>query len=265
MSYSDDPYASPQADSPLPKDYGARNTIDAMEALKFAFTAENWFVNLLLGLVCAIIPIVGPIVFLGYMMETIELLLKQPGAACPQIEFGRFGDLLKRGVWPFVGALIAQLVLLPLTLILMIPYFCLFFGSMPMLDSGDMEALGFLLLLAAFAYLFLAMIFVNAIGMCIVTPMMVGPGLAQEVGPALDFSFVKDFLARTWKDMLKAYMLFMVVGMFASILGYCALFIGLYFVIAWLWIAAAHMYYQAYALYLARGGKPIEQKPEFAG
>ena len=259
--HSPDPYASPTTDSYL----SDGKTIDAMRAFKVPFNSENWFVDILLATVCLFIPIVGPIVLLGYEIELIQGWLKRPGQPHEKLDFGRFMDYLKSGVWPFVAALIGQLIAVPLTMVFMIPFFCLFFGSSAFLGDSDTEAIGVLCMIFSFVLLFVGVILVNVLTMCFLTPMMVGAGLAGEVGPAVDFGYIKDFLAKTWKEMMKAYLLYMVVGMFLSMLGYCALFVGLYFVMAWMSISWAHLQFQAYSLYLARGGKPIQPKPQMAG
>ena len=260
MSHSPDIFDPHGAQKP-----GAPDSIDAMAALKAPFGSDDWFVNLMLGLVCMIIPVVGPIVFLGYEMELIEGWLKQPGKPYPRLDFGRFTDYLKRGVWPFLAALIGNLVTIPLTLVIMLPFFCLFFGSGAFMGDDDTAILGVVCMLSSFLVLFVGIIVVNVVGACIVTPMMLAAGLSGEIGPALDFAFVKDFLSRTWKDMCKAYLFAVVVGTFVSLLGYCVFVVGFYVALAYLSMVSAHLFYQAYALYLARGGKPIRPKVEMAG
>lgn len=244
---------------------GAPDSIDVRRAFRVPFEGENWFVDLLLVLVCLMIPIIGPIVMLGYKMELIEGWLKRPDEPHTRLDFGRFTDYLKRGVWPFLAALVGQLIAMPLTFIVLLPFYCLFFGSSFFFADDDMAIVGMLCMVAAFIFLFVGIIAVNVLVMCIMTPMMLGAGLSGEIGPGLDFAFVKDFLRRTWKDMAKAYLLFMVSAMLFSMLGCCVLIVGMYFVMAWTWMVMAHLYYQAYILYLARGGKPIQPKPELAG
>jgi hypothetical protein len=49
-------------------------------------------------------------------------------------------------------------------------------------------------------------------------------------------------------------------GMLLVMVGYMVFCVGAYAAIALIFVAQAHMYYQLYELYLARGGEPIPFK-----
>src|SRR5438034_6215952 len=116
MSYSDpsNPYSSPSA-APSGPNTGWHPPVtpisgmDYMRMLSYVFENPNWFMNLLLGALCALIPIIGPIVLLGYRYETVIGLLAVGGARYPDFNFGRFGDYLMRGLWPFLVGLACSL------------------------------------------------------------------------------------------------------------------------------------------------------------
>lgn len=254
-----DPYATPAAES-----FDDKRKLDMQRAFRYMFDDPNWFVNLLLVLVCMMIPVIGPIVFFGYQFELIEALLDRPKDLYPKLDFGRFVDYLKRGVWPFLAALIGQLVITPLTLLFVLPMICLFPLAGGLLKGGDTEALGVVCMIAAVVLIVVGSIAVNIIAMCIVTPMMLGAGLAQEIGPAIDFAYIKGFISRTWKEMAAAYLWLMLITLVLMPLGMLVFCVGHMFVAAWAWMAMAHVDYQLYALYLDRGGAPITLKSKGA-
>src|SRR5262245_61603936 len=113
------PYASPMPTGPaFPAGTGQTN-IEYMRAYNYIFENPTWMTTVLcLGVCCiaAIIPGVGillNLLFLGYQFEVIDSLMRTQGRQYPTFDFGRFGDYLGRGVWPFLVNIIASLVLLP--------------------------------------------------------------------------------------------------------------------------------------------------------
>src|SRR5262245_61754296 len=75
-------------------------------AYKFLFESPNWLMNLLASSICQLVPILGPMVFLGYAYEIVEALHRQKDARYPDFDTNRLLDYLKRGVWPFIVRLI---------------------------------------------------------------------------------------------------------------------------------------------------------------
>src|SRR5262249_25434002 len=72
----------------------------------------KWAGTLLAGAVCMLVPAVGPIVFLGYLVEVTEGLLRDPRRQdYPAFDTARLTDYLLRGLWPFLEALPASLPL----------------------------------------------------------------------------------------------------------------------------------------------------------
>ena len=66
----------------------------------------NWLTNCFLAGLCFLIPVVGPIVLIGYGYETAELLHRSNGRRHWDFNFNRFGDYLSRGVGPFLVSLV---------------------------------------------------------------------------------------------------------------------------------------------------------------
>src|SRR5258708_32650071 len=91
-----------------------------MRMLSYVFENPNWFMNLLLAALCALIPIIGPIVLKGYLYEAVIGLLAVGGARYPDFNFSRFGDYLMRGLWPFLVGLVCSFALLPFYAVILV-------------------------------------------------------------------------------------------------------------------------------------------------
>src|SRR5713101_7324917 len=84
-----------------------------LRAYKFIFDSKNWFLNVLMGVVCGLIPIIGGIVYSGYLFEVIDALHEDPDHHdFPDFDFNRFMTYLMRGLWPFLAELIITTVLI---------------------------------------------------------------------------------------------------------------------------------------------------------
>jgi hypothetical protein len=95
-----------------------------------------------------------------------------------------------------------------------------------------------------------------------VVPLHLRAGLSQDFGQALNFRWIKDFLAKVGFQTFLFTLFLMVTGAVLGIIGYAACFIGLFPVIFLLaGPVVGHAHYQLYRLYLARGGEPIPLKP----
>src|ERR1700687_1905721 len=89
---------------------------------RFLFESPNWLMNLLAAAICLVVPVVGPMVFLGYVFEIIESLHRRKGSPYPDFDTKQLMKYLTRGLWPFLVRLV---VLLPLGAIMMIVYIVL--------------------------------------------------------------------------------------------------------------------------------------------
>lgn len=78
--------------------------MDIGRAFSFVFEDEAWVTKVLLGGLITLIPIVGQLAVLGYMLKTAENVAR--GSARPLPEWGEFGDLLMRGLYGFVISLV---------------------------------------------------------------------------------------------------------------------------------------------------------------
>src|SRR4051812_34948383 len=85
------------------------------------FKSPHWLMNLLLGGVCVLIPIVGPIVLLGWLITGFWARQNQAFETFPPFDFSHFGKYLERGLWPFLVTLVASFAFVPVVWILAIP------------------------------------------------------------------------------------------------------------------------------------------------
>src|SRR4051812_45577721 len=83
-------------------------------AFNYVLNRTGGFTNLLLMTVCNFIPVVGPIVLLGYRSEVATALLEdEERRRHPKFDFNNFAEYLSRGIWPFLMGLLAGVVVVP--------------------------------------------------------------------------------------------------------------------------------------------------------
>jgi hypothetical protein len=222
-----------------------------MRAYQFIFDSKNWFMNILMGVVCSIIPIVGQIVFHGYLFEVIDSLHEDPDHTdYPDFDFNRFSIYLMRGVWPFLINLLVSVVLV----------FPVVFGSYALMILGvvvfrETTALVILCMLAAVA-IGIGGSFLIAL---VQFPAMLHAGLAREIRFGELIAFVRDFIAKMWKEELLVILFVTATGMVLFPLGMLVFCVGMYFAGVAIEMAEHHFMFQLYELYLKRGGTPIRR------
>lgn len=113
--------------------------------------------------------------------------------------------------------------------------------------------IGFVLVILGFLC-FMALVFAMNV---FIQPMLLRAALTQQFGQAFQFGFVRDFVRRVGKEMFLALLFQMVVGMLLTLLGMVACFVGVYPAIIVMMLMQAHLQFQVYELYRARGGEAI--------
>jgi hypothetical protein len=251
-----------QAPAPIVPAGPLPDRLDCMRAYNYIFENPNWFTSvLLMGVIwlAAIIPGVGIILqlfFIGYQFEVIDWLLKTQGRQYPTFEFGRFGEYLNRGLWPFLVNLVTTFVLVPVIYIGMI-ISVLAIAGIASLAGDDLGPIIGMVLGSIGLVAFLAVIFVV---MFYMVAMLLRSGLAQDFGSAFHFVWIQDFVRRMWSDMLLAGLFMVATALVLELLGLLAFCIGILFVLPLIMLAGAHLLYQLYAIYLSRGGMPVSAK-----
>ena len=249
---STEPQASPTPNRMRPLDF--------LGAFKFLFLDANALNNILLGAVMNFIPVIGPIVLMGWHCEIIQRLVKGHPRPIPKLDFNDFLYFLGRGVAPFVVTLIATL---PLTLFTMVIVFGGMFGA-AVLESmlrlqGSGRDLFFIGGMAfGFLFFFLLILFFNVV----ISSALVRAELTEDIGKSLDFGKIWAFARATWKDFLVAYIVFMPLAIIVMFAGMLVVFVGIYAAIIVINITYVNLRWQVYMRYLARGGEeiPIQTK-----
>ncbi len=233
----------------------------------FSFVTEHrkWMQNILLATVIQQVPIVGGLVFYGYLYDMVKGMHNGPDPEKkePYLEFklDHFADLLSKGVAPFVAMLIATLGMLFMmfffALIISIPIAIVValvaFGIAQATGEDVSKVMEAAAPVAGMVSIFLSLPLVGLF----TRPMIMRAGLTQKIGEAFKFGFVMDFVKRTWKEQLKAAFFMVFMGPLVLVLGMLLCFVGMYPAVTWTWYAYAHFDYQIYEIYLARGGEPV--------
>jgi hypothetical protein len=226
-------------------DYGAMYGV--------VFASPNWFLNILLGSVCFfLIPIVGPIVMLGYRYEALEQVLRDPNRRVPDFDFGRFGEYLSRGIWPFLVGLVAGLLWVPVIVVMYLAFLAgLAFAVGLMEDNAPLLLIP--MVFAFYAGLMLAIVFM-AIAL---VPLTLRAGLTRDFGRAFDLAFAIRFLKLTLWESVLGFLYLYITGIFITMFGLLLLCIGVYPAGLVMFLAQGHLELQLYQIFLSRGGDPI--------
>lgn len=236
------------------------NPLRYMEAFQYIFRNPTWFVNILLISLCFLIPVVGPMVGLGYQFQVVETLHLRRGTNYPNFSFSNFGELLVRGVWPFLAALIIQFVVMPAMFVF---YFSIIMCTGVMgaaQQNAGAGPPGFIGALGGFTFI-MSVIAFSAIMFLVMTPLSLAAGLSGDLKQAFNFAYLQDFVTKMWKEMLLSALAMTLGGIVVAILGLLALCVGVYLVSGVMLLVQSHFLFQLYDCYLARGGMPIPLKP----
>jgi hypothetical protein len=218
----------------------------------FFGTKEKWMTLLLLS-VCQFIPIVGPMVMMGYFTRRFALV--RSGGEEIDFTFDGFSEYLNIGLWPTLAYLVVSFVAIPLIFIAEVP---MLFAIMKMAE--DPESIVPLIGGMAVTY---AMIFAISILLILVaSPIILRSSLMKSFKEGFSMSFIVSFLKKVGLSFTLWIVVLAILTFFASILGMLAFFVGSIFVGTVAMYAGFHMLYQHYELYLERGGEKIEIHPD---
>ncbi len=228
--------------------------VEYLKAFRFLFEDPNWAMNLLLGSVLMLIPIVGPIVFMGWQLRIMQHLVRGQAQPIPRFDFSDFGFYLGKGVIPFVVSL---LVMLPFIIILFILGFGSAIGISAMAAQGVpgefLAIMGLIALVLVFALGFFPMV---TLGIAALTRAY----LTEEFGPAMELGKLFQYALAVWKRVLIAYLIFLPISFVLMFAGMIALYVGMYPAMVIMNIAWVYITWQIYQMYLQDGGEPIPMK-----
>ncbi len=219
------------------------------------FSLPNKGKNWLFLTLCFLIPVVGPMVALGWLLRCFVAWLDE--RQVPEFDFQYFGDYLQQGLWPTLVQMVIGMVIA----IILVPVFMIaMFAVIPLLGQNSAEANGLLIVLLVVALIAVEILLITVVSILIV-PSVIRSGLRQDFASGFSLAFTKGFLSRCWKPLLLAQIGIMIIGFVGVILGYIALFIGVYFALSLLSFVNWHLHYQVYRTYLDKGGDPVPIHP----
>lgn len=252
-------YAQKYQPAPMVETPGGPWGMNYFGAFDMIHRNPDWFVNLLLMFVCAIIPVVGSIVISGYMYETVEILHRTGGVYYPRFDFNRFVEYLLRGVGPFLIGLILGTLL---SVVALVGYFAIVVSAVAAgaagNGNGEVAGVGAAIgMLFFFAFFFTALLVVNFVQL----PLALRGGLSSDIGQAFNFGWAMDFMKKTWLEMLLVFLFQFAVSMVAMVFIAVTCYLGMLIAIGYMILISAWLQFQLYRVYLSRGGEPIPFKP----
>lgn len=225
------------------------------------FKSSKWMMNLLLGGVCVLIPMVGPMVVLGWLITGFWARQDENFETFPDFDFSHFGKYLERGLWPFLVAFVVSMaftiVLVPLAWVLMIPAM-LVGGFSSGHEANASSCFGFI---ATILIMLFSTVMIFAM-MLVLVPLKIRASRTQDFAKSFDVGFVKRFLALTWKEIVLSSLFVMITGTLFFCLGMIVFCVGMYFAIVLVYFSWTHLHKQLYTLYLSRGGEPVPLSPK---
>lgn len=221
------------------------------------FKSPKWVMNLLLGGVCCLIPIVGPMVVVGWLITGFWARQEENYVTFPEFDFGKFGKNLERGLWPLLVGIVAGIVVVPIILIFEFIVFFILGSAMGRHASGFTSILAGLVVLA----------FVGVIGAVVsvvMTPIYLRAARMQDFAPAFNFGYIKRFASAMWKEILLAFLFSFAVGVALMIPGMipCLGALIIFFCIPAMMFMHLHLGNQIYKLSLTRGLEAIPLSPK---
>ncbi|HEX5790167.1 MAG TPA: DUF4013 domain-containing protein [Luteolibacter sp.] len=224
------------------------------------FRSQKWGTSLLLGAVCILIPMVGPIVLSGWALT--QLWGRGPSSdpqGAPPFDFQHFSKYLMRGLWPFLVQLVASVVIIPVIMVVM-------FAGMGIVAAGasagsDSQAAGIVapLLMIVFMALYISLIIgFNAL----MTPLTLRASLLQDFAPTFHLGFCMRFLGLIWQELLLIMLWLILLGIGMVILTVITCYIGGLFAAPLMVYCWHHLQQQLYHSYLRKGGEAIEISPK---
>ena len=226
------------------------------------FKSPKWMMNLLLAAVCGLIPVVGPMVVLGWLIGGFWGRTEEAYETFPDFNFDRFGKYLERGLWPSLVSLVAGVVCVPVFVILM--FIAMFMIGGVASGHGHESSGGLVAIMMLFVGCLVVLLLM--IVMFVLTPLMLRACLTQDFASAFNFAYLKRFISLTKSELLIS-ILFMggagVVLMIVCLVP-CLGYLCILAAIPPLYFAWTHLSKQIYKLYLSRGGEAVPLSPKLS-
>ena len=231
-----------------------------IDSLTDFFKRPRWTTNLLLGTVCSLIPVVGPIVLHRWLIGGFGGRSSHDPATFPDCDFNHFTKYLTRGLWPFLVSLVFGMVLVVVILALEAVVFAAIAVAAGGSHRGGNEVPVILSVVAVIVALVLYLLLVIAVNLAL-KPFLLRAELTQNFGMAFDFRFAWSFLKLTWVECIVSTLFIVAMSFGLVAAGMLALCIGAYFVTGPVYFMMVHLNQQIYRIYLERGGEAVPISP----
>ncbi len=218
-------------------------------SVKYIFENTSWWMILLIGLLCNIIPIVGTMVFIGYLVLNVTDFHKTKQDQLKNFDINLLGDYLKSGVWVFVA------MFLPIFAYFIV-FGVIFSGSLGLSAATKHHGVFPLIGLIMVPLHFIAMVLISLL----IVPFSLGASFGQSLASAFNKNFVIDFVKKMWVEMIIACLFTWIVSAMAAIAGLVLCCVGAYLSIPFMFLVQWHLYWQLYEEYLNRGGMAVAMK-----
>jgi len=223
------------------------------------FKSPKWGMNLLLGAVCMLIPIIGPMVLQGWHITGFWARRDDADPAeFPPFDFQFFGKYLERGLWPFLVAMAASLVLVPVIMILFIGPM-IFMETLGHHDKSAQQGFPIVIILCVLIYLAVIALFTF-----ILIPLTLRASVTQDFARSFNLKFIRHFIALVWMEQLVSMLFMFGVYLVLLVLTVVTCYVGAIFAFPVVIYAWHHLQKQLYQLYLSRGGEAIPVSPKLA-
>ncbi len=232
------------------------------------FKSPKWGMNLLLGAVTCLIPVVGPIVLSGWLITIFWARGDDEDAAqMPPFDFLYFTKYLERGLWPFLVNLVAGLVIsvvtVPLALLPLLTSGVMGAGALAA-GPGGLEHVAAATLLLAFGAMMVFSVVLGLASTLVLVPLMLRATITQAFAAAWDAGFVWSFIRLVWLELLLCGCFMGGVSLGLSMLGMITCGIGILAVVPLMMFVWQHLLKQLYQLYLSRGGAAVPLSPQLS-
>jgi len=203
--------------------------------------------NLLYGslalLSTSLIPILGQLVWFGYMAEVTEDLDRDPDGDFDDFTFDRFATYIGRGVWPFLAQLLVSVASAA--------------GAVVAVGLGFLAGWALQLPWVGMVVMFALTVPLTFVTTMVTWPVTLHAQLSREFHFGRMARFVVEFTRAVGGRLAAAVFVYFLIGIPVLALGLLACCVGLYPAAVVVLAAQDHLMIQLYHVYLDEGGEPI--------
>lgn len=229
--------------------------------LTYVFESPNWMMNLVWSALCALLSgiVVGQLVLHGYQAQIMISSTENPNAPYPDFDSNKIGEYLIRGLWMWLGALIASLIVGVFATVFVVAFFVI--AGLIIAASSNGQEPNVVVSLGVFVCYFCLIFGLSALSFVVVAPVIIKVALSGNLSEMFDLQWHMDFVRRMLGSLIVGAIVLMLFSMILTFGGILLCIIGLFPAIGWVMMSQAQLYTQLYRTYLQRGGLPVRVQP----